>query len=108
MVWKDFRSFVAEIERRGNVKVVERADCELEIGALTELMCERMGPMLLFDNINGYPRGYRIAAKPYSTPLRSAIAMGLPEDVSEFEMFKAWRDKVRNYRPIDPVEWSWR
>src|SRR5437870_12170833 len=75
MVWKDFRSFVAEIERRGNLRVVEGADPVLEIGALTELMCERMGPMLLFENIKGYAGSCRIAAKPYSTPLRSAIAM---------------------------------
>jgi 4-hydroxy-3-polyprenylbenzoate decarboxylase len=107
MVWKDFRSFVEEIERRGNVRVVEGADPHLEMGALTELMCERMGPMLVFESIKGFPRDYRIAAKPYSTPLRSAIAMGLPEQVSEFEMFKAWRDKLHGYRPVDPVRVNW-
>ena len=49
------------------MRVVEGADCDLEIGTLTELMCERQGPMLLFDRIHGYPAGYRIAAKPYAT-----------------------------------------
>ncbi len=104
MVWQDFREFVGEIERRGNSRVVEGADCELEIGALTELMCERKGPMLIFDSIKGYPQGYRIVAKPYSTPLRSAIGLGLPEDVSPFEMFKAWRERMRNFTPVSPVE----
>jgi len=103
MGWHDFREFLAEIEKRGEVKEVVGADCNLEIGTLTELMAERRGPMLLFDQINGFPKGYRIAAKPYSTPLRGAIALGLPEGVSLFEMFKAWRDKFRDYRPIKPV-----
>ena len=70
MAWRDFREFLTEVEKRGDVKVVEGADCNLEIGTLTELMCERQGPMLLFDRINGYPKGYGIAAKPCSTSFR--------------------------------------
>lgn len=106
MAWRDFREFVSEVERRGDVKVVEGADCDLEIGTLTELMCERKGPMLLFDRINGYPKGYRIAAKPYATPLRNALALDLPEGKSAFEMFKVWREKFRNFQPIKPSQVS--
>jgi len=40
MVLRDFRDFLAEVERRGDMKLVEGADCGLEIGTLTELMCE--------------------------------------------------------------------
>ena len=75
MGWQDFRTLIDEFEWRGEIKVVEEADCDLEIGTLTELMAERHGPMLLFDRINGDPQGYRIAAKPYSTPARGAIAL---------------------------------
>ncbi len=106
MAWKDFREFLTEVEKRGDVKVVEGADCNLEIGTLTELMCERQGPMLLFDRINGYPKGYRIAAKPYSTSFRNALALGLPEAGSPLELLKAWREKFRNYQPIKPVRVS--
>ena len=49
MPWQDFREFLAELERRGHVRRVDGAAGELEIGTLTELMCERQGPMLLFD-----------------------------------------------------------
>ena len=106
MGWYDFRTLLAEFERRGEVKVVEDADCHLEIGTLTELMAERHGPMLLFDRIKGFPKGYRIAAKPYSTPARGALALGLPEDISPFEMFQAWRDRFKNYQPVKPVSVS--
>jgi 4-hydroxy-3-polyprenylbenzoate decarboxylase len=104
MAWRDFREFLAEVERRGDVEVVEGAACELEIGTICELMAERDGPILLFDRIVGYPAGYRVAAKPYGTVLRSAIALGLPEDVSPFEMFKVWRARLRDYRPLPPLE----
>ncbi|MPZ12836.1 MAG: UbiD family decarboxylase [Chloroflexi bacterium] len=105
-MWRDFRKFVAEIERRGDAMVVEGADCDLEIGTLTELMCERRGPMLLFDRINGHPPGYRIAAKPYSTPARTAIALDLPVEASPFEMFKVWRERMQDFRPVPPREVS--
>ena len=106
MGWSDFREFLAELERRGEVRVLENADEDLEIGTLTELMCERKGPMLLFDKIKGYPAGYRIAARPYSTTLRSALALGLPEDLPASEMFRVWRERVRRYQPIKPCEVS--
>ena len=38
MGWYDFRALLTEFERRGDVTVVEGADCHLEIGTLTELM----------------------------------------------------------------------
>lgn len=106
MAWRDFREFLAEVERRGDVKVVEGAECHLEIGAITELMCERKGPMPLFDHIVGYPEGYRIAAKCYVTPARTALALGLPVGASPFEMFKLWRERMKDFHPIAPVEVS--
>jgi 4-hydroxy-3-polyprenylbenzoate decarboxylase len=104
--WSDFREFLAAVEQHGDVRRVENAACDLEIGTLVELMTDREGPMLLFERIQGYPESYRIAAKPYVTPRRSAIALGLPTDVSPFEMFRLWRERVRDYRPVAPVEVS--
>jgi len=101
--WRDFREFLDEIERRGEVQHVAGADCELEVGTLTELMSERRGRMLLFDDIKGHDPGRRIAAKPYQTATRAAVALGLPDDASPFDMFKIWREKIRDFRPIPPV-----
>jgi 4-hydroxy-3-polyprenylbenzoate decarboxylase len=104
MPWRDFRDFLDGLRQRDQVKVVHGADPELELGTLVELMCERQGPMLLFENIQGYSEDYRIAAKPYATTRRSAIALDLPEDASAFELFKLWRERIRNYAPIPPRE----
>jgi 4-hydroxy-3-polyprenylbenzoate decarboxylase len=104
MAWRDFREFLAEIERRGLVRTIEGADCHLEIGTLVELMTERNGPMLLFDRIQGYPQGYRIAAKPYSHTERNAVALGLPTGLTAPELFKIWREKVKRLKLVKPVE----
>jgi 4-hydroxy-3-polyprenylbenzoate decarboxylase len=102
MPWQDFREFVAALERAGEVQRVEGADPNLEMGALTELMAERQGPMLLFERIAGFPGGPRVAAKAYATARRTAMALELPTDLSPFELLKAWRERVRRYRPIPP------
>ncbi|HZS01966.1 MAG TPA: UbiD family decarboxylase [Chloroflexota bacterium] len=103
MGWRDFRDFLAELEQRGMVRHVAGADPDLEIGTLVELMCERMGPMLLFDQIKGFPPGYRIAGKPYATPARAAIALGLDDQLPPLALVKAWKAKAAAYRPIPPV-----
>ena len=44
------------------MKVIRDADWELEIGALTETVSEMIDepPALMFDEIKGYPKGFRV------------------------------------------------
>ncbi|MBM2811806.1 MAG: UbiD family decarboxylase [Chloroflexi bacterium] len=103
MGWLDFRDFVDGCEKKGDVLRVEGADPYLELGTLVELMCEQQGPMLLFDDIKGFPRGYRIAAKPYSTTDRTAFALNLPVGRSKAETNGAWRERMKDYEPVTPI-----
>jgi 3-polyprenyl-4-hydroxybenzoate decarboxylase len=59
------RSFLAKCEALGEVKVIKNADWNLEIGALTETVSELIDepPALMFDEIKGYPKGFR-ATRP--------------------------------------------
>ena len=59
MAFEDLRQFLDACEEIGELRMVEGADWDLEIGTLAELNFERNGPCLLFDNIKGYPLGYR-------------------------------------------------
>ena len=60
------RSFLAECEKLGEVKVIRDADWNLEIGALTEMVSELIDepPALMFDEIAGYPPGFRVLSLP--------------------------------------------
>ena len=78
MAFADLRAFIDGAARIGEMKVIEGADWNLEIGCLTELMAEQEGPLLLFDNIVGYPKGFRIVTNAIATPRRFALALGLP------------------------------
>lgn len=62
MLWNDLRDFLNKLEELGELKRVTGASWEEDIGGITELMTERRGPALLFDEIKGYPKGYRAAS----------------------------------------------
>ena len=104
MAFKDLREFVDAAEALGEVKRLEGAHWDLEIGCITEMVAEQEGPMLLFDAIAGYPKGFRVAANPLGTAKRLALALGLPTDFSEMEILQAWREKNRSMRPFPPDE----
>ena len=51
---RDLREFIEDVERIGELKKVEGADPEVEIGAITEVAAGSPScPMLLFDRIKG-------------------------------------------------------
>ena len=106
MAFADLRAFIDGAARIGEVKNIDGAHWNLEIGCLTELMAEQEGPLLVFDNIVDYPRGFRIATNVLASPRRFALALGLPTDVPKLEILKTWRNKTRDLRPFAPVEVS--
>src|SRR5262249_56570832 len=102
MAFSDLRTFMEAAAGIGEAKTVDGAHWNLEIGCLTELMAEQEGPLLLFDNISGYPRGFRIATNVLATARRFALALGLPAELPKLEILKAWRGKSRTLKTILP------
>ena len=61
--YDDVRQWLELVESMGELKRIDGADWDLEIGTMAELIYrERTGtiPALLFDQIKGYPKGFRI------------------------------------------------
>lgn len=102
--YDDLREYVEIVGRLGEVRNIENADWNEEIGALTEIEAENYGPLLVFDKIPGYPAGFRVASNGFVTLKRTAAALGLPQDLTPLETLKAWRQKIRDLKPIPPVE----
>ncbi len=86
----------------GEVKYVEGADLDLDVGCLTELMAERNGPMLVFDKFPAYPAGYRIASNFVRSVRRFALALDLPLDVHPLELLRLWHESARAPRQSRP------
>ena len=59
--FNDLREYLCVVKEMGHLKMIEGADGELEIGALTGMIGARRDcPVLVFDAITGYPRGMRL------------------------------------------------
>jgi 4-hydroxy-3-polyprenylbenzoate decarboxylase len=98
------RSFLAECEKLGEVKVIRDADWHLEIGALTETVSELIEepPALMFDDIKGYPKGFRVLSIPTASRMRMAVALGLPPDTPRMDIVKHAAQRMKNAPPIPP------
>lgn len=96
----DLRAFIRHLEAIGELRRVEGADWNLEIGAITELVDETHGPALLFDCIQGYPPGYRVTTNLIATPRRLAAALGFPLDSSNIELVCLLKNKLRELKPV--------
>ncbi len=103
MAWKSVRDFFAAVEKRGDLKVIEGVDWNVELGAIVELMAERKGPLPLFDKIKDYPPGYRVAGNLYQTFERFCIALGVPEGTTKLELLRKFRGLDFN-KLIKPIE----
>jgi 4-hydroxy-3-polyprenylbenzoate decarboxylase len=99
----DLREFLEVLEGEEVLRVVNGADWNLEIGTINELMTERQGPALLFDNIKDYPQGFRIATNLTSSKVGQNMAFCLAEGATNLECVVDWRDKRKKFQPVKPI-----
>ncbi|MFH1002517.1 MAG: UbiD family decarboxylase [Chloroflexota bacterium] len=105
-MFNDLREFISKCEEIGEYQLIEGADTEREIGALSLLISEKPNsPLLLFDKIKGHQPGYRVVSNVFTTPRRTALGMGLPMDLKGIDLVKAFRGRMKAGIPlIPPVE----
>lgn len=96
----DLREFLRQTESAGELRIVTGADPHLEMGALFELSLEHLyPPVLMFDEIKGYPPGYRVVSN-----VRTAKFMVGDLDL---EAVVAYRQRPQEKsKPIPPEEIS--
>src|SRR3954463_8246371 len=95
----DLRAWLAEVERLGELRHVRGADWNLELGAISELNVKKdVPPALLFDEIKGYPKGYRVLTCSTSSPARLAAILRLPIQNANHGLVAALRGK--------PAQWQ--
>lgn len=100
----DLRDWLRQVDEMGQLKLIEEADWNLEIGALTEMFClqSQSKPCLLFDQIKGYPAGWRVVSNTIGSLERTAVTLNVPIQKSHTELVKVWRERSRN-RSLVPV-----
>ena len=97
--YNDLRDWLEIVDSVGELKKIDGADWNLEMGTLAELLSrETKGPVpaVLFDNIPGYPKGFRTLFAQNASFKRMALNLGLPMELSNLDLVRAFREKLVN------------
>ena len=106
MAYRDLREWLQAVENQGEVQHVTGANWDLEMGSIAEIVY-REGkspkPLLIFDDIPDYPKGYRTLFGLLASPWRIATALNLPEnEIEPLNLVRNWRNKATSLQFIPP------
>src|ERR1044071_2569233 len=105
MGFNDLRDYLDALDERRMLRVVEGADWNLEIGAISQMMQETdENPALLFDKIPGYPKGFRVLTNMLNSPKKQALALGLQHNLSDLEIARQMKERRKETATIPPRE----
>jgi 4-hydroxy-3-polyprenylbenzoate decarboxylase len=106
MGYTDLRDWIEAVDELGELKRLSGASWDLELGAITEISARELGNQysLLFDDIPGYPSGYRVMTNRLGSLKRMALTLGFPTDLDEWSFIERWRQVVSKHQPIPPRE----
>ena len=101
MAFRDLREYIAKLEEEGELRHIKtEVDWNLELGAISRRAIELRAPAPLFENIKGYPAGYRVLANLMSGTRpshgRLAIAMGLPKATPILKLIDEFAERVQS------------
>jgi UbiD family decarboxylase len=100
------RPWLDQVEAAGQLLRVAGADWDLEIGGVTEVVSAAHDepPAILFDDITGYPSGFRVVSNLVDTPFRLALTLGLDTDMGPMEFVQALRRRQVDLVGMPPEE----
>jgi 4-hydroxy-3-polyprenylbenzoate decarboxylase len=103
-MYKDLREFIDAVEDLGMLRRIQGADPRFEIGGITEVAAGLADcPALLFDDIKGYRRGFRIFTNAVSNVQRAALALGIDPALRPLDALRAWMEKRKHLQRHPPV-----
>ncbi|HWX78057.1 MAG TPA: hypothetical protein VNY32_11290, partial [Candidatus Acidoferrales bacterium] len=98
------RSWLVQAGELGEVRTIEGADWDLEIGGVADIVTERgSSPAVLFDSVKGYPKGYRVLVNSLGSTRRLGLSLGMPQQLSSLEFVAEWRKRSKALKHIPPV-----
>jgi len=102
--YQDLREFIAQVDALGALRRIDGADPRFEIGGITEVAAGQPDcPALLFDGIQGFPRGFRVFTNATVAPQRAALALGIDPKLRPLDALKAWMARRQTLRMIAPT-----
>jgi UbiD family decarboxylase len=102
----DLRGWIEQVDRLGELLRVSGAHWDAEMGSITQMLTEKSrgnAPAVLFDDIPGYPKGYRTLYGHFSSVRRVALTLGLPlEYERKMDIVKQYHARIQSMKPLAP------
>ena len=100
------RGWLEVVETLGELKRVSGAHWDVEMGAITHMLTEKSGgtaPAILFDDVPGYPKGFRTLYGQMSSVRRAALTLGLPlEQDRKVDIVQRYHARMQSLNPLPP------
>lgn len=109
MAFKDIREYIARLEELGEIQRIKKeVDWNMEVGGIIRRSYDLKAPAPFFENLKGYPEGYRIfgaplgkSNKPNLFHVRAAISLGMKPDSSIIDIIEQYIVKKKDrIKPI--------
>src|SRR5262249_7397224 len=106
MQYRGLRGWLEQVDRMGELRKVDGVHWDVEMGAITHMLTEKSrgsAPALLFDNVPGYPSGFRTLYGQLSSVRRIALTLGLPlEYERKVDVVRTYHARMQNLKPLPP------
>lgn len=99
-LYDDLRSWIDQARKLGEVRDVEGANWQEEIGMATEILQHSdPSPAAVFHKIPGYPAGHRVLTNFFGGK-RMNMTLGFPTELSRIELSNAFLKAFQESKPI--------
>src|SRR6266568_1432168 len=89
--YDDLREWLERAERLGEVRTVRGASWQEDIGLAAEAVLRaENGPCVVFDDIPGCPKGFRLLLNMFAGTRRN-MTLGFPDHLTKWELSDAYR-----------------
>ena len=100
------RGWLEEVQRIGELLHVKGVNWDAEMGSITQMLTENSkntAPAILFDEVPGYPKGFRTLYGHFSTVKRVALTLGLPlVQERKVDIVKQFHARMQEMKVIPP------
>ena len=92
IAYDDLREWLSAAEALGEVRNVKGASWQEDIGLAAEaILREENGPCVVFDDVPGSPKGFRVLLNMFAGTRRN-MTLGFPDHLNKWELSDAYRE----------------
>src|SRR5258705_5110191 len=104
--YRGLREWLDQVNRMGELLHVNGAHWNTEMGSITQMLTEKSNgtaPAILFDEVPGYPKGFRTLYGHFSSIKRVALTLGLPlKQDRKVDIVQRYHRRMQNMKTIPP------